>query len=80
MFCDVKYCVVLLKKHAHFLVIGQGFKLCFSECTLDTFVVSESNMGPVMLVARQHSTHHLNACWHLAWINEEFNAHNYLPF
>jgi len=32
MFCDVKYCVVLLKKHAHFLVIGQGFKLCFSEC------------------------------------------------
>ena len=27
MSCDVKYCIVLLKKHVHFAVIGQGFKL-----------------------------------------------------
>jgi len=27
MFCDVKYCIVLLTKHVHLFVTGQGFKL-----------------------------------------------------
>jgi hypothetical protein len=30
MFCDVKYCIVLLMKHVHFLEIGQGFVVCIN--------------------------------------------------